>query len=129
MKLELHLPPTLEVALSARARAHARSVEDEARWLLEAALEPLGAVSEQAQLSLLDDAQLWRVASQRVSLDQSERMQTLIERHKAEGLAPPEEDELERLRRYAQRTMLLRAEAAALLKGRGHDIGHLLERP
>lgn len=129
MKLELQLPPPLQSALGARARVHARSVEDEARLLLETALEPLGPLNEQEQLSVLDEAQLWRVASQKVSLDKSERMQALTERQKAEGLSPTEMNELERLQRYAQRIMLLRAEAAALLKRRGHDVSRLLVQP
>lgn len=128
MKLELQLPPTLEAALSTRARAHARSVEDEARLLLETVLEPPNYWSEQEQLAVLDDAELWRVAARQVSADESERMQRLAERRKTAGLTPTETEELRRLQGFAQRVMLLRAEAAALLKKRGHDIASLLQR-
>ena len=94
MKLELQLPSSLQTALNARARAHSRSVEDEARLLLETALEPLNLEREREQLTVLDDAELWRVASRTVSLDESERMQTLTERRKASGLPSEELGEL-----------------------------------
>lgn len=129
MKLELQLSSTLQEALSARAEAHSRSVEDEARLLLKTALEPLNLESEREQLTVLDDAELWRVASRTVSLDESERMQTLTERRKTVGLPSEELEELERLQAYAERVMLFRAEAAVLLKGRGHDIDRLLVQP
>lgn len=131
MKLELQLPQNLQVALNERAQAHARSAEDEARLLLEtaleAALETTGLISEAEQLTVLDDAQLWRVAAQKVSLGESERMQTLIERYKTEGLPSKELAELGRFQKYAERVTLLRAEAAALLKRRGHDPTRLLQ--
>ena len=124
MKLELELSPALEDALSARARVNSRSLEDEARRLLQASLN-LDLVNEREQLTVLDDTELWRVASRRVSSDESEQVQELIDRHKTVGLTTAEAEALERLQRYAQRVLLLRAEAAALLKVRGHDVSRL----
>ena len=124
MKLELDLTPTLEEALSARARANSRSVEEEARLLLQRSLK-LNVADKLELLNDLDDAELWRLASRQVSTDDSERVQDLIDRYKTVGLAPGEAEELERLRRYGQSVMLLRAEAAALLKARGHDVNPL----
>jgi len=126
--LELQLPRALQEVLKARATAHARSIEDEARLLLEAALSQSGLPSDDEQLkqlAVLDDNRLWQIAKQRVSLQKSERMQALIDRQQAEGLTPDELEEVKRLQHYAQRMMLLRAEAAALLKRRGHDIESL----
>lgn len=123
MKLELELPPALEDALNERARANSRSVEDEARLLLHRSLN-LDA-DEPEPLDGLDDAELWRLASRQVSVDDSERVQDLIDRSKTVGLAPVEAEELGRLRRYGQSVMLLRAAAAALLKARGHDVNPL----
>lgn len=125
--LELQLSPDAQAALEARATAHARSLEDEARVLLEAALAAeLPDDAQLEQLTVLDDAQLWQVARQRVSDEQSERIQVLVERQQREGLSSDETVEALRLQRYAQRTMQLRAEAAALLKRRGHEIDSLL---
>ena len=122
--LELKLSPTLQDALRTRALEHERSVEEEARALLEAALEPIVVPGEPQleQLAVLGDEQLWQVARQQVSEDRSERMQELTERLKAEGLSPEASEEVRRLQAYARRVMLLRAEASALLKRRGYDV-------
>ena len=108
---------------------HARSLEEEARVLLEAALASAGPQSDKdhpKQLTVLDDAQLWRVARQRVPDEQSERMQELVERRQREGFSAEEAAEADRLQAYAQTVMRLRAEAAALLERRGFDISSLL---
>ncbi len=126
--LELELPPSLQDALRVRAAAHERSVADEARALLRAALEQDAwtTIDPLEQLTVLDEAQLWRLARQTVPKEKSERMQALTERLQAEGLSPEETEEVKRLQAYAQRIMLLRAEAAALLKRQGHDVSGLL---
>lgn len=125
--LELQLSPDAQAALKARASAHARSLEAEARALLEAALMiEVSDDNQLEQLSVLDDTQLRQVAEQRVPAEQSERMQVLVERQQREGLLSDEAAEALRLQRYAQRTMRLRAEAAVLLKRRGHKVDSLL---
>ena len=120
----MKLPPTLQDALKTRALEHERSVEEEARALLETALEPavtLGGPPLE-QLAVLSNEQLWQVAHQQVPKEKSERMQVLIDRLKAEGLAPEASEEVRRLQAYARHVMLLRAEASALLRRRGHDV-------
>ena len=133
--LELRLPPNLQNALKVSAAAHERSVEDEAKALLEAALA-VSLVRDEAadgvqleQLAVLGETQLWRLARQQVPTEKSERMQVLTERLQAEGLSPQETDEVARLQAYAQRIMLLRAEAAILLKRRGHEVSGLVIQP
>ena len=124
--IELQLPAPLQSALEARATAHARTVEDEARALLKAALQDGSESDDQLdQLVVLEDAQLWALAKRQVSAEKSERMQELAEQRQAEGLSPAEAEEVLRLQHFAQRLMLLRAEAAALLKRRGHDVSGL----
>ncbi|MCA9930674.1 MAG: hypothetical protein KC419_19450 [Anaerolineales bacterium] len=49
----------------------------------------------------------------------------MIEKQEAEGLTSSEQQEVVLLRQFANRTMLLRAEAAVLLKSRGLDISSL----
>ena len=133
--LELRLPPNLQNALEVSAAAHERSVEDEAKALLEAALgaglarDEVVNGTQLEQLAVLNDTQLWRLARQQVPIEKSERMQVLTERLQAEGLSPQETDEVTRLQSYAQRMMLLRAEAAVLLKRRGHEVTGLLIQP
>jgi hypothetical protein len=75
-----------------------------------------------AQLTHLADANLWRVAQMRVAPDRAERMQALVWKQQGEGLTTAEEDEARQLQHYAQQVMLIRAEAAALLVERGHDV-------
>lgn len=124
---ELQLSPDAQAALEARATAHSRSLKDEARALLEAALVAEPSDDDQLeQLSILDDAQLWQVAKRRVPDEQSERVQVLVERQQREGLSADEAAKALQLQHYAQRTMRLRAEAAALLRRRGHDVNSLL---
>ena len=94
--LELRLPPNLQNALEVSAAAHERSVEDEAKALLEAALGAGPARDEVVngtqleQLAVLNETQLWRLARQQVPTEKSERMQVLTERSQAEGLSPQE---------------------------------------
>ena len=125
--------PELQDALRTRAAAHERSLEDEAKALLQAALEQdaLAKLGPLEQLSILSEAQLWQLARQQVPGEKSERMQGLSERLQAEGLTLEETEEVKRLQAYAQRIMLFRtkAEAAALLKRRGRDVSGLRVRP
>ena len=75
-----------------------------------------------AALDRLDDATLWRVARARQSPDEMVRYQELLDK-KAEGeLTSSESAELTGLRTEADRFMLRKAHAAALLRWRGHAI-------
>jgi hypothetical protein len=49
-------------------------------------------------------------------------METLLHKLHREGLTQNEQQEMQQLQQLAHRVMLLRAEAAVLLKQRGHDI-------
>lgn len=53
---------------------------------------------------------------------QAERMQELVWKQQSEGLTAVEEDEAAQLQQFARRVMLIRADAAALLATRGHDV-------
>jgi hypothetical protein len=73
-----------------------------------------------AGLEKLDDDALWVIAQSRREPAEFARYDELLDRN-AEGLlAPAEHDELERLREEADRFMLRKAHAAALLRWRGH---------
>ena len=81
-----------------------------------------------AQLVFLPDAELWRVAQSKLTVEESERMHELMSTRQRVGLSTPEESEAEGLLYRYDRNMLLRAQSAALLKERGHD-GATFERP
>jgi len=128
----VHLPSQIYKRFQQIARRKHRSVDDEVVAALETALEydtltgiPIDVMDELKQLSFLDDEHLWRVAQQRVSEEKTVRIQILAEKQKAEGLTDSEQQEVLLLLQFANRTMLLRAEAAVLLKSRGFDISRL----
>lgn len=75
-----------------------------------------------AALDRLDDASLWQIArGQRGETDVA-RLQELLERNADEMLNPEERQELEAEVEEADRFMLRKAHAAALLQWRGHAV-------
>lgn len=70
----------------------------------------------------LDDESLWQVARSRLPDDVSARLEALHLKRQAEALSETERQEISRLLRQYDRTMLLRARAAVLLKQRGYDV-------
>ncbi len=131
--LYLNLTDTLYQGVKARASKTNSTVEAEVIGAVEALLasdEPDLSLSqmiaeELAQLSFLDDAHLWQAASQVAPAEKNERMQLLAIKQQAEGLTESEKQEAQQLQQYAHRLMMIRAEAAVLLKRRGHDISVL----
>jgi hypothetical protein len=79
-----------------------------------------------AALELLSDAELWRAARAPLAEADRSRLETLNLKQQKENLTPAEQETLERLLRQYDRAVLLRAEAARLLKERGHDVSGLL---
>ena len=71
-----------------------------------------------AALDRLDDAALWRVARSKQPLSAS--YQDLLEKNAAGALSAPETQQLSALRTEADRLLLCKAHAAALLCWRGH---------
>jgi hypothetical protein len=107
-----------------------RSVEAELVAVVSFALPtlddlPADIADELAQLAYLTDAELWQAARTTLPLKDSERMQVLLLKRQREGLSATEEREAKRLAHRADRTMLVRAQAAVLLKDRGHDVSSL----
>jgi hypothetical protein len=74
-----------------------------------------------AAVDRLDDEALWKVARGRAQVDM-ERYQTLLDKNAEEALSEAERQELTNLRTEADRFMLRKAHAAALLRWRGHTI-------
>jgi plasmid stability protein len=122
------LPDTLYQRMRQRARERNRSIEDEVVEAVEQAIATVPpAISDLlAELPHLTDEDLWQAARMHVPEAKAERMQELVWKQQAEGLTTAEDDEANQLQQYAQRVMLVRAEAAALLAGRGHDVSELI---
>jgi hypothetical protein len=75
-----------------------------------------------AGLDKMDDDALWAIAQSRREPAEFVRYDELLEKNAGGLLAPVERDELEHLREAADRFMLRKAHAAALLRWRGHRV-------
>lgn len=129
--LTVRLPSSLFDQLQQRAEQANRSLEEEAVLALAAAMPTgpdvnvdLAALLE--SLSGLDDGTLRRLARSRVDPAESSRLEDLADAGQRRGLIPAERTEAEALAARHDRVALIRGEAAALLKERGHDIAELV---
>lgn len=77
-----------------------------------------------AQLTYLNDAALWQVARATVAEAQRERMAELHAKQQREGLTDPEQTEEQAILALYRETVLVRAQAALLLKQRGYDVSN-----
>ena len=125
--ITVQLPDNLYQYVRRRARQGNRSVEDVVVAFVEQGAddETASAAELVEQLAHLADDDLWRAARLRVAGDRAERMQALVWKEQAEGLTAAEQDEADQLQRHARQVMLIRAEAAARLVARGHDVASL----
>ena len=129
----LHVPSPLYEQLKRRAAQAQRTVETEILDVVATAV-PVGDdlpadLSEAiSPLALLDDAALWHAARGHLSAEAVAQLEDLHLKSQREGLDNAETETLRGLVRLYERTMLVRAQAAALLKARGHDVSLLLTR-
>jgi hypothetical protein len=129
--ITVNLPDSLYEQLRRRAERAQRTVEAELLEVVATAVPASGALLSEladaiAPLALLDDEALWRAARSRLPAEAAERMEALHHRQQREGLTPAEAEDLAALVGQYERAMLVRAQAAALLKQRGHDVSGLL---
>jgi plasmid stability protein len=129
--ITLSLPKSIYNRLRKRAEKSRRSVEMELLDVVAAAIPaseelPDLLAAAVADLELLDDDALWRAARTRLDSEQSAQMEALHIKRQGEGLSAAEEQTLSGLVFRYERSMLVRAQAAALLKARGHDVSSLL---
>jgi plasmid stability protein len=131
--ITLNLPGPLYNRLKQRADQAHRTVEDELIEVVATAV-PVGDelpadLSEAiSPLSLLDDDALWRAARTHLPVEAAAQMENLHLKRQREGLTETEAQILTSLVQQYERTMLVRAQAAALLKQRGYDVSELLSQ-
>ncbi|HLB45739.1 MAG TPA: hypothetical protein VJL59_01815, partial [Anaerolineales bacterium] len=77
-------------------------------------------------LALLDNEALWRAARSHLPAEAASQMEELHLKRQREGLSEAEQQTLAGLVRQYERAMLVRAQAAALLKQRGYDVSELI---
>jgi hypothetical protein len=131
--LTVQLPARLYSRLEERASQSNRTLEAELIDVLataipvDAELLPPDIAKEIAQLEQLDDASLWQTARESFTGETSACLEQMHFKQSREGLSETESHTLAELVRQYERTMLLRAQAAALLKKRGHDVSSLVD--
>jgi plasmid stability protein len=128
--ITVRLPDLLYRRVEHRAQRMRRSIEEELVDVVSAALPTADDLSpdiagDLAQMVFMTDAELWQAAQTELPLQDSAKMQALMFKRQREGLTTAEEREAKRLAHRADRTMLVRSRAAALLQDRGHDISSL----
>jgi hypothetical protein len=79
------------------------------------------------QLAYLNDAALWQAARATVPAEQRERLEALHHKGQRTTLNDAEREEMETLERLYQDTVLVRAQAAVLLKQRQYDVADLTQ--
>jgi hypothetical protein len=127
----LTLPEPLYSTFERRAEQAHRSVEEELLAALATSLpvdEGIPAVLHQelAALATLDDSALWQVARHNLDQAAARRLPALIRKRQRRGLTETEQQKLVMLLEEYDRLLLTRAEAAALLRRRGHDVSDLV---
>ena len=136
--ITLHLPETLYERFRQRAEWSRRSLETE---LLEAVASAVPAEAELSPelirtveaLAGLADEELWHLARKAMSPEASQELEALHLKQRDEGLSQDEDAARARLMQEYEQTMLIRAQAAKLLKDRSlalHNlVDHSLDRP
>lgn len=127
----LHLPSSLYDRLRQRAQETRHSVEAEILDVVTSAVRPDDDLPAElrevvAPLRGLNDEALRHVAMDRFPKEAAARFAELNSKQQREGLTDEETKALDDLRRGYDRVMVVRAEAAALLKQRGHDVSKLI---
>jgi len=128
--LTLHLPDPLYARLQERARQFNRTLEAELLEVLNTAVTveeslPDSLAEGVARLDGMDDSELWQAARSSLSKREATLLEVLHLKRQKNGLSESEASNLAELVRQYERSMLIRARAAALLKQRGCDLSGL----
>jgi uncharacterized protein YnzC (UPF0291/DUF896 family) len=75
-----------------------------------------------ANMAYWNDAALWRAAQTTMASDQRARLEELHHKQQREGLTQQEQEEEKALQKLYRETLLVRAQAAVLLKLRNYDV-------
>lgn len=124
----LPLPEHLYLRLEQVAKATRQSVTDVLLHAVEVGSPPgwddvpAEFQADLAALDRLDDKALWQVARSQQSETTLDRYEDLLQQNADDTLTAAERDELTQLRREADRFMLRKAHAAALLRWRGYQL-------
>ena len=128
----LNMPGPVYDQLMHRAFETHRSFEEEALDVLATVLPGRGDLPSDLKqaidsLAVLNDAALWQAAESRLADEVASELEALHDKRDCLGLTVSESQQLAALVRQYERQMLIRAQAAALLRERGHDVARLLK--
>ncbi|MDH3602840.1 MAG: hypothetical protein OEU26_24780 [Candidatus Tectomicrobia bacterium] len=124
----LHLPEALYVRLQQNAQATQQSLNEVALRAIEVGAPPnwedapAEFQTDLAALDRLDDDTLWHIARSRQTEMEMIRYSDLLDQNANDVLSDADRVELAALRTQADRFMLRKVHAAALLRWRGHHI-------
>lgn len=92
---------------------------------------PVETVADLAGLPLLNDLALWRKANETLTPEQQSQLTAYLEKKSRQSLTRTEQQALESLLDEYDRIVLIRSQAAVLLKQRGYDVSPptLLKQP
>ena len=127
-QVTLDLPETVYERLKRTAEALGRPVEEVVLQALELSLPPLGEElppelrEEAARMVHLDEPALQRIASSSLPPSRQRSLSRLLHKQQEGTLTEAEERRLQALVEEAERLMLRKALAYALLKWRGHPL-------
>lgn len=124
-EITLSVPDEIYEQIRVAAERARRSVEDLLREAITAAVHgDTGPRSALAQMAYLNDAALFQAARSTMSPEQRDRLEALHAQSHDGELTPAERDEERALLGLYQETLLVRAQAALLLKQRGYDVSN-----
>lgn len=128
----VNLPDSMYQQLERTAHATDQPLETVILLALRASLPPLEGVPhdltrELTELEQLPNDALQRVLLETVLLAEQEELESLLLYQQSRSLTVPEQERLAHLQQQADRTMLRKARAAALLRFRGQRLPTLAE--
>ncbi len=128
----VRLPKSLYNQIRRRAEKSLRTVEEELLDVVASAMPAYEALPEDithtlTDLEMLDDEALWRAARSHLPAEAVSEMEALHLKRQEHGLNEIEKQSLAGLLEQYERAMLVRSQAAAILKQRGRDISGLIE--
>ena len=130
--ITLHLPEAVYKQIKQAAGKVGRPVSEVLLEAVTAAAPVIGTGPEDvckalAQMTYLNDAALWQAARATMTAVQRERLEALHDKQQCEGLSAEEQAEEQALLTLYRQTLLVRAQAAVLLKQRGYDVSEPLQ--
>lgn len=125
--ITVHVPQSVYERIRRAAEKRHRSVDEMVIEAISAAAPALDAPYDDmraalAQMTYLNDAALWQAARATMPPPMRARLEELHRKRRGAGLTDPEKMETERLEQLYRDTLLVRAQAAVLLKQRHYDV-------